>query len=150
MKFLIPAICIFFLFGSCQKKKIEEQAKKDKTIITEYLSKHNINAVSTSSGLYYSIEKVGLGTKPLSTSQVRVSYKGYFSDKTVFDESDDQGVIFGLESVIKGWTEGIPYFNEGGSGKLYIPSSLAYGTNGTTGIPANSVLIFDIKLLDVY
>ncbi len=150
MKFLIPAICIFFLFGSCQKKKIEEQAKKDKTIITEYLSKHNINAISTSSGLYYCIEKVGLGAKPLSTSQVRVSYKGYFSDETVFDESDDQGVIFGLESVIKGWTEGIPYFNEGGSGKLYIPSSLAYGTNGTSGIPANSVLIFDIKLLDVY
>lgn len=150
MKFLIPAICIFFLFGSCQKKKIEEQAKKDKTIITEYLSKHNINAVSNSSGLYYNIEKVGVGVKPLSTSQVRVSYKGYFSDETIFDESDEQGVIFGLESVIKGWTEGIPYFNEGGSGKLYIPSSLAYGTNGTTGIPANSVLIFDIKLLDVY
>ena len=100
--------------------------------------------------MYYSIEKVGLGAKPLSTSQVRVSYKGYFSDETVFDESDNQGVIFGLESVIKGWTEGIPYFNEGGSGKLYIPSSLAYGTNGTSGIPANSVLIFDIKLLDVY
>ncbi len=150
MKFLIPAICIFFLFGSCQKKKIEEQAKKDKTIITEYLSKHNTNAVSTSSGLYYNIEKVGVGAKPLSTSQVRVSYKGYFSDETIFDESDEQGVIFGLESVIKGWTEGISYFNEGGSGKLYIPSSLAYGTNGTTGIPANSVLIFDIKLLDVY
>jgi FKBP-type peptidyl-prolyl cis-trans isomerase len=54
-----------------------------------------------------------------------------------------------LQNVILGWTEGIPYFKEGGSGKLLIPSALAYGPNGTTGIPPNSVLIFEIELIEV-
>ncbi|MFT5602342.1 MAG: FKBP-type peptidyl-prolyl cis-trans isomerase FkpA, partial [Flavobacteriales bacterium] len=47
------------------------------------------------------------------------------------------------------WTEGIPYFKEGGSGILLIPSHLGYGKSGTSGIPGNSVLIFDVKLIEV-
>jgi FKBP-type peptidyl-prolyl cis-trans isomerase len=51
--------------------------------------------------------------------------------------------------VISGWTEGIPKFKEGGVGKLFLPSALAYGEQGTNGIPSNSVLVFDIHLIDV-
>ena len=51
--------------------------------------------------------------------------------------------------MIEGWKEGIPYFKEGGVGKLLIPSALGYGPNGNSGIPPNSVLIFDIGLIDV-
>ncbi|MCX6297073.1 MAG: FKBP-type peptidyl-prolyl cis-trans isomerase, partial [Bacteroidetes bacterium] len=60
-----------------------------------------------------------------------------------------EGITFGLNEVIKGWTEGIPYFKKGGKGKLIIPADLGYGSDDYNGIPGNSVLIFDIKLIDV-
>ncbi len=150
MKYILFLSIFSISLISCSKKKIEKQAKTDDTTITNYLTKHNLTATKTSSGIYYIIEKEGLGVSPKSTSQVRVDYKGYFSDDSVFDYSDSIGVIFGLQNVIKGWTEGITYFKEGGQGKLFIPSALAYGPKGSSNIPGNSVLIFDIKLLDVY
>jgi FKBP-type peptidyl-prolyl cis-trans isomerase FkpA len=80
---------------------------------------------------------------------VRVAYKGYFVDGSVFDESSEQGISFNLQQVIKGWTEGIPLFKEGGNGILLIPSALAYGTKDKGSVPANSVLLFDVKLIEV-
>lgn len=150
MKTFFSIILVFFIFSSCNKRKIEEQSKTDNTIILKYITDHNLNAKSTNSGLYYVINKQGNSTYPKSNSQVKVAYKGYFTDGSVFDQSDKNGIIFGLQEVIKGWTEGIPYFSEGGSGTLLIPSSLGYGSKGTSGIPENSVLIFDINLLTVY
>ena len=79
---------------------------------------------------------------------MKVAYKGYFTNCEVFDESTS-GITFNLQQVIEGWTLGIPYFKEGGSGKLLLPSALAYGKKGTSGIPENSVLIFDIDLIEV-
>lgn len=150
MKYLTPLFVILLLNSSCGKKKAEEQAKTDESIIVKYIADHNLTATATGTGLYYVIETTGAGINPTSNSQVRVSYKGYFTDGEVFDESTTSGIIFGLQEVIEGWTEGIPYFKEGGSGKLLIPSALAYGEKGTQGIPGNSVLIFDITLIDVY
>lgn len=151
MKYIFTLLFISLYIFSCQKKKIEEQAKKDETEITTYIAQHDLKAIAAGDGLYYTMDKVGTGTSPSSTSQVRVAYKGYLTNGTVFDQSDSvTGVIFSLQNVIEGWTKGIPYFKEGGKGKLLIPSVLGYGTKGTTGIPANSVLIFDINLLDVY
>jgi len=150
MNYLFTSLVLFFTFISCQKKQIEKQAKSDDTIILKYISDHNLSANKSESGLYYIIDSVGNGIFPKQASQVRTEYKGYLIDETVFDQSDSIGVIFSLQNVIKGWSEGIRYFSEGGSGKLFIPSALAYGSKGTTGIPGNSVLIFDVKLLDVY
>jgi FKBP-type peptidyl-prolyl cis-trans isomerase FkpA len=67
----------------------------------------------------------------------------------VFDESGSDGIVFPLNGVIEGWTEGIPYFKEGGSGKLLVPSALAYGRQGSGSIAPNTVLIFDVELIDV-
>jgi FKBP-type peptidyl-prolyl cis-trans isomerase FkpA len=150
MKNLLSIIILFFIFSGCQKKKIEEQSKTDNAIILKYIADHKLNASSTNSGIYYIVNKMGNGTYPNSNSQVKVAYKGYFTDGSVFDQSENVGIIFGLQEVIKGWTEGIPYFSEGGSGTLLIPSSLGYGSKGTSGIPENSVLIFDINLIAVY
>ncbi|MGC1204529.1 MAG: FKBP-type peptidyl-prolyl cis-trans isomerase [Flavobacteriaceae bacterium] len=55
-----------------------------------------------------------------------------------------------LKNVIKGWTEGITYFKEGGNGVLLVPSRLAYGPDYYNGIPGGSVLIFDVALISVY
>ena len=91
----------------------------------------------------------GSGTRPNSNSNVTVAYKGYFLDGTVFDQSDSNGISFGLNRVISGWTEGITYFKEGGEGLLIVPYNLGYGTKGRGAIPGGAVLVFDVKLIKV-
>lgn len=149
MKYFLSILLLAFTFSSCAKKKAEEQAKKDDDIIKQYIAEHNLTAVATGTGLYYVIENQGTGGTCNSYSTVKVSYKGYYTDGVVFDQSDAAGISFGLQQVIKGWTEGIPYFKEGGNGILLIPSALGYGSSSTNGIPGNSVLIFDVKLLEI-
>lgn len=150
MKYIVPLFALFFLISSCSKKKQAKIAKADETTIQNYITSKNLSATRTESGLYYVINTVGTGAQPNASSQVKVAYKGYQTDGTVFDESAATGVVFGLNEVIKGWTEGIPYFKEGGSGLLLIPSALAYGPSGTSGIPPNTVLIFEVSLIHVY
>lgn len=117
--------------------------------IIQYIEAHNLNAQKSNSGLYYVIQNQGSGVKPTSNSTVTVSYKGYFLDGDIFDQSNSAGITFQLGQVIAGWTEGITYFNEGGEGILLIPPYLGYGDQDRSGIPGGSVLIFDIKLLNV-
>lgn len=146
MKKLILLILVISLF-SCNKKK--KQAKVDDDIIVNYLAKNQLTATKTESGLYYIINNLGVGEKPTRNSTVRVAYRGYFTNNNPFDDSDTTGITFSLNSVIEGWQEGIPYFKPGGRGVLLIPSALGYGSTARQGIPANSVLIFDINLKEV-
>jgi FKBP-type peptidyl-prolyl cis-trans isomerase FkpA len=150
MKFLYPLLALALILGSCAKKKAEKQAKTDDDIIKQYVSDQGLTATKTSSGLYVVIDNIGTGIGCNSNATVKASYKGYFTSGEVFDSSSAAGIDFDLQSVIKGWTEGIPYFKEGGNGKLLIPSALGYGTSGNSSIPANTVLIFDVKLIDVF
>jgi FKBP-type peptidyl-prolyl cis-trans isomerase FkpA len=99
--------------------------------------------------LYYVINNTGTGAQPSASSNVTVAYKGYFTNGNVFDKSDASGISFPLQNVIKGWTEGIPLFKEGGNGILLIPSHLGYGSSNGNGIPGGSVLVFDVKLIKV-
>lgn len=133
---------------ACEKQlSEEEQFNKDKELIEEYLSKNNLVAQKTNTGLYYIIEKEGDGNHPATNSTVTVRYKGYLLSGQVFDQSEN-GITIGLHQVITGWREGIPKLSTGGEGVLLIPSKLGYGSQSTGNIPANSVLIFDVKLLD--
>lgn len=150
MKYLVPLFSLIVLFSACKKKDTtEDQAAKDEVIITQYISDNNLNATATGSGLHVVINNPGTGASCNSNSNVKVSYKGYFTNGEVFDQSSVAGITFNLQNVIKGWTEGIPYFKEGGSGILLIPSALGYGANGNSSIPGNTVLIFEITLIDV-
>jgi FKBP-type peptidyl-prolyl cis-trans isomerase len=119
--------------------------------ILKFIEDNDLNAVKSESGsgLYYVIEEQGTGENPTENSNVTVAYKGYFTDGEVFDESDENGVSFNLNQVILGWTEGMQFFKEGGSGKLLIPSSIAYGKYGRQTIPGGAVLIFDVNLKSV-
>lgn len=156
MKKLLAAVFTLTLFISCNSTEKETPATppKDYTAennkeITDYLTKNNLTATKTESGLYYIINEPGDGAKPTASSNVTVAYKGYFTNGKVFDQSKDAGISFGLNQVIKGWTEGIPYFKEGGSGVLLIPAHLGYQSASIPGIPAGSVLLFDVKLIKV-
>jgi len=142
------SILLLFLIMSCS---VDDSSNVNQTEadIKKYIEEHNLNAQRSDSGLYYVIEEQGNGDKPTSTSTVTVNYKGYFLNGSTFDQSGSDGITFGLNQVIAGWTEGITYFNEGGEGMLLIPSHLGYGSQTYNGIPGGSVLLFDIKLLNV-
>ena len=122
---------------------------QNEAAILKYIDDNNLEAIKTESGLYYIVNKEGTGTQPTSTSNVTVAYKGYFLNDNVFDQSDSNGISFGLDKVIKGWTEGIPYFMEGGEGILLIPYTLGYGQYGSGSIPGYTPLAFDVKLISV-
>ncbi len=149
MKTILIASLIVLSFVSCNKRKVKSQAELDEKVITNYITDNKLNATATGSGLYYVVHDPGTGAQPNSGSTVTVKYKGSLKDGTVFDQSADVGITISLNSVIKGWQEGIPLFKKGGRGILLIPSALGYGTQATGKIPANSVLIFDIELLNV-
>ncbi len=127
------------------------QAKKDEKAILQYLEAKSIDAERTNSGLYYKIIDPGnTNKKPSKSSQVSVQYVGKLLDGTSFDRSpSDENITFPLNKVIMGWQEGIPKVGEGGEVKLIIPSHLGYGNAKVGRIPSNSVLVFDVKLLEV-
>jgi len=126
--------------------EIIDQKVFDKNKILTYLEENNLTADTTLSGIYYIIDTPGEGRNPTSSSTVTVSYRGFFANGRVFDERGFQ--TFSLGSVIQGWKEAIPLLKPGGSGTFFIPSNLGYGPTGTSGIPGNAMLIFEVKLED--
>ncbi len=145
--FIFLFLGLVLSFTACKKKLTQEEA--DEKIIKQYISDKGLSAKATGSGLYYVIDTEGTGDHPNINSTVTVVYRGTLTDGTEFDKSSTSGASFKLSSVIKGWQEGIPLFKKGGKGKLLIPSALGYGNQATGKIPASSVLIFDVELLDV-
>lgn len=159
MKHLFSALLALTLFISCGKNKetteqtsnttaVDYVTKNDKEI-ADYIAQNKLTAEKSESGMYYVINEPGTGAQPTATSNVTVAYKGYFTNGQVFDQSPAEGISFGLNQVIKGWTEGIPHFKAGGSGILLIPAHLGYGNDTMGPIPGGSALIFDVKLVSV-
>jgi FKBP-type peptidyl-prolyl cis-trans isomerase FkpA len=124
------------------------------TQLEAYLSSAAITATKHCSGMYYTIDVAGSGATATACSTVGVTYKGQLTNGTVFDQ---RTTSFQLDQVIEAWTKGVPLIKAGGKIKLYCPPSLAYGsqvirdpTTGNTVIPANSILIFEVELTNVY
>lgn len=127
------------------------QEDTDKNLILKYAIDNNLEVQSTPSGIYYVMEKKGEGEgKPDNQSIITAHYHGMLLDGTVFDSSVERGepFQFQLGRVIKGWQEAIPMLKKGGKAKFLIPSGLAYGKRNAGKIPPNSVLIFEIELID--
>ena len=133
------------------KKAAAEKAKKDAAKFTDFIKDHYPDAQKTASGLYYVHTVEGTGAQPTAASTVEVHYEGRFMDGKVFDSSIARGetISFGLNQVIKGWTEGLQLMKVGGKTTFIIPYNLAYGEQGRPGIPAKSDLVFDVELFDV-
>lgn len=151
MKHFISVLLVLTLFISCSKEKGAEidYVAKNELEISDYVTKNKLTAQRSDTGLYYVINSPGTGAQPTAMSNVTVAYKGYFTNGTVFDQSSATGISFGLNQVIKGWTEGIPHFKTGGSGILLVPAHLGYENNTNGPIPGGSVLIFEVKLISV-
>ena len=136
------------------RTKGAENAKKNiadgKIFIDEKVSE-NKNVKGTDSGLHYEIHTAGSDAKPTATDQVKVHYEGKLIDGSVFDSSIARGepITFGLNQVIKGWTEGLQLIGEGGKVTLYIPSDIAYGNTDQSSIPGGSTLVFEVELITI-
>ena len=106
---------------------------------------------TTASGLQYEVLKQGTGPKPSDSDTVVAHYAGSLLDGTEFDNSYKRGAPLTIQvsSVIKGWTEALQLMPVGSKFKLYIPQELAYGTNDMGQIPAGSLLVFEVELLEI-
>lgn len=147
-KLTLVVICLILL-GACGKDSPEKIAEKDREKIIKYLEENDIQAIEHDSGLFYTIENPGSGDSPKLTSYLNISYTGYFLNGKVFDGGTAERMY--LQSAILGWQIGIPLFKKGGKGMLFVPSGMAYGEAlYNYAIPAHSVLIFEIELIDFY
>ncbi|MFM8476220.1 MAG: FKBP-type peptidyl-prolyl cis-trans isomerase [Planctomycetaceae bacterium] len=107
---------------------------------------------ATASGLKFRILREGTGVKPSASQTVEVHYHGWLPEGRVFDSSYQRGqtISFGLNQVIRGWTEGMQLVGEGGMIELEIPPDLGYGARGAGGvIPGNATLCFLVELKKV-
>ncbi len=139
-------------FRTKQQQKHAEQSTKNKAEGEAFLAanKSKPGVQSLPDGLQYIIITNGLGALPTANDTVTVHYRGTMLDGTEFDSSYKRGqpAQFPVTGVIRGWTEALQKMNVGSKWKLFIPSELAYGEQGNRNIPPNSVLIFEVELLD--
>jgi FKBP-type peptidyl-prolyl cis-trans isomerase FklB len=137
------------------KELSEQQFAKNKeegdAFLTENGSKTGIT--TTASGLQFEVVVEGTGKTPSATDVVEVHYHGTLINGNVFDSSIERGTpaTFGVNQVIKGWTEALQLMKEGSKYRLYIPQDLAYGAHPHPGGPIEPLmaLIFDVELITV-
>jgi FKBP-type peptidyl-prolyl cis-trans isomerase len=119
--------------------------------VPEDVAKAPESAEKTASGIASRVLTKGTGSvHPKATDQVRVHYSGWTTDGKLFDSSvmRDEAIVFPLNQVIPGWTEGVQLMVEGEKRRLWIPGKLAYGENPPQGAPAGT-LVFDVELLEI-
>jgi FKBP-type peptidyl-prolyl cis-trans isomerase FklB len=143
-----------------QQKQQAMQAQEEmnnmayKSIGEEFLAKNakRKGVVVTASGLQYEVLKEGKGEHPVATSKVKVHYHGTTPEGVVFDSSVERGepISFGLDQVIKGWTEGVQLMKVGAKYRFYIPQELAYGPSSPSPtIKAYMPLVFEVELIEI-
>ncbi len=155
--FLIVLLGTIVSLAACKDDELSssEQLAVDIKKIEAHIADNNIQGVEkTESGLHYVITEFGGGGNAKAGQGVVTRYHGTLLDGTIFDSSIDRDETFdfvlGQGRVIKGWDEGFALLNKGAKASLYIPSGLAYGTQAWSAvIKANSVLVFDVELVDI-
>ncbi len=131
----------------------DAEGAANRKIGEDFLAANKIkpDVTTTPSGLQYRVVLAGTGATPRDDDNVVCHYRGTFIDGTEFDSSYKRGepAEFPVNGVIAGWTEALKTMKVGEKRQLFIPSDLAYGPQGRPSIPGNSVLLFDIELLEI-
>ena len=144
------------VMASLQRKlreKADSEGKNNLILADQFLknNKEKENIKETPTGLQYRVIKEGKGSSPKREDRVKVHYVGKLMDGTEFDSSIKRGEPseFGLTQVIKGWTEGLQLMKLGAKYEFFIHPKIAYGSRARPTIPANSLLIFEVELLEI-
>lgn len=146
---LVFSMVVVLALTGCSNKDKDNgctTVAQDDAVMQKYISDNGVTATKHTSGLYYQIIDPGTGATPTINSTVKATYTGKFTNNSSFDSGT---ASFSLNGVIDGWKIGIPLIKQGGKIKLIIPQYLAYGCSDYRGIPGNSVLVFDVELLEV-
>ena len=147
---IVAGLAAYFYFSSGNNEAALRNIQLGKDFLEG--NKQNTDVMETASGLQYLLLEKGDGeNRPLASDRVKVHYHGTLIDGTVFDSSVERGqpIDFGLNQVIKGWTEGLQLMSVGDKMRLFIPSQLAYGNRGAGRIQPGSMLIFDVELIAI-
>ncbi len=135
------------------RARAARSTEREKAVSKSYLEKAAAEpgAMKTESGLVYRELRAGTGSSPKATDTVKVHYRGTLVNGTEFDSSyrRNEPAQFGLDQVVRCWTEGVQKMKVGGKSVLVCPSDLAYGDAGRPTIPGGAALIFEIELLDI-
>jgi FKBP-type peptidyl-prolyl cis-trans isomerase len=140
------------------KNEQKNETNREIKAIEDYLAKNKIKATKTPEGVFVVIKEPGdANAKIDSSKEVSVFYKGYTLKGETFDTnmksrdsaSKPYDVNLGTGTVIPGWEIGLPYFNKGAKGSIYVPAMLAYGPQANGPIKAYENLAFDIEIFDV-
>ncbi|MBE8183141.1 MAG: FKBP-type peptidyl-prolyl cis-trans isomerase [Candidatus Portiera sp.] len=138
---------------SNQQQSLNEQQDKSATETKEFLDQNALDEDFTllDNGIRYKIIEEGNGTIPKASDEVEVHYEGTLISGEVFDSSiqRNQTAVFPVQGVIQGWQEILQVMPVGSTWEVVIPPELAYGEQGNSRIPPNSVLIFTINLIDI-
>ena len=149
----LSIFCVVIAISGCLKGNegcANKTVQSEDAAMLAYASANGMTVIKHSSGMYYQVVTPGSGAVPTLTSTVFVRYTGKFTNGNVFDSQTNSAATgWQLGGLIPGWQLGIPLVQKGGSIKLIIPSSLAYGCQGRGTIPANAILYFEIDLVDV-
>src|ERR1700741_1103412 len=143
---VLVVLILPFALTSClndsDTKSGQDILQEDVAAIDAYLADNHINAIKDPSGVRMVISVLGTGFPAQKNSKVDVDYIGkLFSDGSTFDEGN---IKTDLSSLIPGWRIALLTLPAGSKATLFIPSGWAYGSNTQTGIPANSILMFNV------
>ena len=147
---VLALIISFFVRNNSNREAAKVNVAQAATFLQA--NKDEEGVIETASGLQYKVLTTGDGdTHPTASSKVTVHYHGTLLDGTVFDSSVDrnQPISFGLNQVIKGWTEGLQLMVVGEKTRLFIPANLGYGNSAAGKIPPSSLLVFEVELLAI-
>ncbi|MBU4486774.1 MAG: FKBP-type peptidyl-prolyl cis-trans isomerase [Candidatus Delongbacteria bacterium] len=136
-----------------KKEDINVNAKRNAQQSDQYLSENmkNKNVKSLKGGLQYIIIKEGSGTKPVLSDKIKINYTGTLISGEEFENTYKKGepAVLQLKNTVKGFQEGLLMMKAGSKYKLFVPPKLGYGTAARGVIPPNSVLIFEVELLEI-
>lgn len=151
MKFhpIVFLLTLSLLFTAC-KTYSEDNKKQFDQKIARFVKKSGQPYKKSESGLYYIIEKEGGGRHIKFTDEVSFTYTGKLLNGTVFDQQfKNKPATFKVSALIEGWKEAMLYLKKGGKAKLIVPPQLGYGDHELDAIPKNSILYFEIEVLEV-
>lgn len=153
----VKVLLLLFVFSTvlingCKKSDpydANAQLAKDEELIKNYLTTNNITATRHETGVYYIVSEPGSGDVVYTTNtSIKVNYKLRLLGGQVIEQSTEPYSNL-LGNLIMGWQIGISQIQKGGKMRLFVPSGYAYGPQATNKVPANSILDFDIELVDV-